>query len=448
MKSKTIVIGLGITGYSVVEYLRSKDQSVSVIDTRLSPPKLQDLIQHYPEVDYFLGEFSNIQLEDAECIVVSPGISLKHSALLKAKEDGVLIKGDIQLFFENVKKPVVGITGTNAKSTVTTLVGLMLQDAGKNVAIGGNLGIPALDLLRTNPDADYFVLELSSFQLEAIQNISLEVACILNITPDHLDRYDSFQDYCQAKWRIYSGAKYRVANLDDFNTWSVLTEAQARETTYFSFSPTKSAEFGIADHLGRRYLVKGLQVLIDASELFLIGKHDQGNALAAIAIGTCLKIPLESMLQTLRKFKGLPHRCAWVRELNGVRWYNDSKGTNVGATQAAIEGLGSAIFGKVIVILGGISKQADFSPLIPFLKQYVSCAILIGEAALDLEKICESNVDYVHANSMQDAVEKAYQKAKLGDVVLLSPACASFDMFKDYIHRGEVFTQAVHEIRA
>lgn len=446
MKEKIIVIGLGITGYSVVQYFREKNIPVLVMDTRLSPPKLADLIQYYPEVNYILGDLTKEPLEGAERIVLSPGIGLQHPALQWAIEHGIPIQGDIQIFLDQVKVPVVGITGTNAKSTVTTLVGLMAEQAGKKVGVGGNLGTPVLDLLRRQADADCFVLELSSFQLETMQDFSLAVACILNITPDHLDRYDSFSEYCQAKWRIYSGAKYKVANLDDHNTFAILNEAERQNCHYFTVvSPTNQA-FGIAEHQGKSYLMKGQQILMGVDELPFVGLHNQSNALAALAIGEGLQLPMHSMLQTLRSFKGLPHRCQWVREVNGVRWYNDSKGTNVGATQAAVEGLGAVIPGKIILILGGVSKQADFSPLIPLLKKYVSFAILIGEATSDLQRVCEGNVDYALANTMEEIIQIAYGKAKAGDAVLLSPACASFDWFKDYAHRGEVFVNAVNQL--
>jgi UDP-N-acetylmuramoylalanine--D-glutamate ligase len=356
-------------------------------------------------------------------------------------ERGIPVIGDIELFAHAVKVPVISITGTNAKSTVTTLVGLMAAAAGCHVEVGGNLGVPALALLSANPNANLFVLELSSFQLETTYSLKSAVATVLNITPDHMDRYDDLADYTRAKQRVYQHAEVAVCNRDDR-----LTDTNAPRKIYFTLGIPKENEFGLQTKNNITYLAHGDHLLMPTTDLPVIGKHYQANALAALAIGYGYGWSFEPMLAVLREFNGLPHRCQFVRERDQVRWYNDSKGTNVGATLAAIEGLGSEIKEKLILIAGGVGKNADFSELAPGIEKYTRHVVLIGDAANDIAHAIGNRASISFASTMDEAIHQAEHAAKPGDCVLLSPACASFDMFKNYEHRGCVFTELVEKL--
>lgn len=434
-----VVVGLGITGYSCVRYLVGQGIPVAVVDTRLEPPRLQELKQNFPQLQVVLGCLDETLLAQAHTIVLSPGVALHEPAIAKQVAQGVLVVGDIELFASAAKAPIVAITGSNAKSTVTTLVGKMAKEAGLNVKVGGNLGYPALDLL--SEKASIYVLELSSFQLETTRSLQAQVATVLNLTPDHMDRYANFEEYKKAKLGIYHNCQVAVCNRDDINTECGDNYKQRR--FYFTLQEPVQNEFGLVQKNNEFYLAFEDEILLPVSALPIRGRHYQANALAALAIGHGLGLPMKKMLQVLRDFKGLDHRCQLVRELNSVSWYNDSKGTNVGATLAAIEGLGSEIKGKIILIAGGVGKNADFSSLRLAVSQYVRTAILIGEAAPVLATAWHNACEIVHAISMEDAVNYAEQKAHPSDCVLLSPACASFDMFRNYEHRGEIFAQLV-----
>lgn len=436
-----VVVGLGATGLSCAQYLKKQGQHVAVTDTRSNPPHLTALQQTCPDVQVALGGFDAALLNQASQVILSPGIALREPTIAQQVARGIPVIGDIELFAQAVKVPVIAITGTNAKSTVTTLVGKMAEAAGYNVQVGGNLGIPALDLLQQYPDANLFVLELSSFQLETTYSLRPTVATVLNVTPDHMDRYDTVEAYQQAKYRVYHECDVAVCNRDDAMT--ECHEKTGAHKIYFTLNKPNEGEFGLLTASGETYLAYGNQLLLPVNELPVMGKHYQANALASLAIGHGYGFPMEAMLQVLREFKGLPHRCQFVRELNGVRWYNDSKGTNVGATQAAIEGLGSEIPGKLILILGGVGKNADFRTLLPVVEKYSRHVVLIGEVANELAEVLGDRVAHSFAGSMQEAVEQAAANAQSQDSVLLSPACASFDMFKNYEHRGEVFTGIV-----
>lgn len=435
-----VIVGLGVTGLSCARYLSQKNIPFAVTDTRLLPPQLAEFKQRYPDVLLSLGKLDERLLQEAHTLVVSPGVSLKEPALARQIANGTPVIGDIELFARESQKPLIAITGTNAKSTVTTLVGEMAARAGFNVKVGGNLGVPALDLLQS-PDTALFILELSSFQLETTFSLSPVVSTVLNITPDHMDRYATFDDYCQAKQRIYSNCQVAVCNRDDARTDS--RYPFKKEKLQFTLSMPNDNEFGLVKQKNLTYLAYGNQVLMPTTELPIVGQHYQANALAALAIGHGFGFHMSSMLETLRLFKGLPHRCQLVREREGVYWYNDSKGTNVGATLAAVEGLGSEVEGKLILIAGGISKSADFSPLMPSIEKYVKTIILIGEAAPILASMIGNRVDTQFAQSMEEAVFLSDKAASAGDSVLLSPACASFDMFKNFEHRGNVFMEIV-----
>ncbi len=438
-KDLYIIIGLGTTGFSCAEYLRARDIPFAVMDTRTNPPHLTQFKERYPDVVLSLGEFDDTLLSSASKLIISPGLSLKHPAIAKQIARGVPVIGDIELFARDVTSPVIAITGTNAKSTVTTLVYEMAKTAGINAKVGGNLGVPALELLDKN--VELFVLELSSFQLETTHTLKPSVATVLNVTPDHMDRYNTFAEYCFAKKHVYSNCHVAVCNRDD--PFTDCGDEFTKQKLQFTLDVPKEKEFGLIEKNKETYLAFENQILMPVNELPILGRHYQANALAALAIGHGQGFPLKPMLQTLVQFKGLPHRCQLVRERNGVLWYNDSKGTNVGATLAAIEGLGNVIKGKLILIAGGVGKNADFSPLILPIEKYVKTVVLIGEAAPVIANVLGDRVEVIITKTMDEAVFIADKVADSGDSVLLSPACASLDMFDNFEHRGRVFSEIV-----
>lgn len=439
-----IVVGLGATGLSCVRYLDQLGIPVAVTDTRMEPPYLSDLKDMYPNVEASLGRLDEDMLAQAAKIVLSPGICLRTPPIVQQIKRGASVIGDIELFAQGVKVPVMAITGTNAKSTVTMLVGKMAEAQGLKVQVGGNLGTPALNLLLEHPNAELFVLELSSFQLETTYSLKTKVSTVLNITPDHMDRYQNFAEYQNTKKRIYQNSEVIVCNYDDPLTY--FQHPSIRQTLYFSLNQSQKGMFGLRIKNNITYLAFENTPLLPTHELKVTGKHYQANALAALAMGYGFGFSMDAMLKALREFQGLPHRCQFVRELNQVKWYNDSKGTNVGATEAAIEGLGSQIEGKLILIAGGIGKNANFSPLVPLLEKYSRHVVLMGESAHELATVIAERVPISFAKSMEEAVYQAASLSKPHDSVLLSPACASFDMFKNFEHRGEVFMQLVTKL--
>ncbi len=439
-----VIVGLGATAMSCARYLTQQQIPIAVADTRANPPNLAHFQQIYPNIETVLGRLDNGLLDKAVKLIVSPGISIQEPAIARQISRGTSVVGDIELFAEVVKAPVIAITGTNAKSTVTTLVGEMAKMAGLRTQVGGNLGVPALDLL-TTPDPDVYVLELSSFQLETTYSLAPKVATILNVTPDHMDRYGTLQDYRLAKHRVYSHCQVAVCNRDDPAT--EVDDQQIERKLHFTLKRPGPDEFGLLNKNGEFYLAFEDQLLMPVRELPVLGRHYQANALAALAIGYGFGLPMEPMIETLIEFKGLEHRCQLVCERKNVSWYNDSKGTNVGATLAAIDGLGPEITGKLILIAGGVGKNADFAPLVPAIAKYARTVILIGEAAPILADVLNDRVDICFANSMDEAVSIADNVAEPGDSVLLSPACASFDMFNNFEHRGKVFTEVVQGLK-
>ena len=434
-----VIVGLGATALSCARYLTQQHIPIAFADTRATPPNLERFTKAYPGVPLILGTLENSLLDQATTLVVSPGVSIALPAIAKQIKRGATVIGDIELFARATRAPIIAITGTNAKSTVTTLVGMMAIAAGLRTEMGGNLGTPALDLL-SDYNAEVYVLELSSFQLETTHTLAPRVAAMLNFTPDHMDRYEKLEDYKAAKHRIFSYCEVAVCNRDD-----EATDAQqySDRKIQFTLQTPRASEFGLLEENGQSWLAFGEQKLMPVRDLPILGRHYQANALAALAIGYGFGLPMEPMLKTLVQFHGLDHRCQLVRERNDIRWYNDSKGTNVGATLAAIEGLGPEIDGKLILIAGGVGKNADFSPLVPAIAKYVRTVILIGEAAPILAVILTDRVEICFAKNMQEAVALADQAAMPGDSVLLSPACASLDMFNNFEHRGEVFTEVV-----
>jgi UDP-N-acetylmuramoylalanine--D-glutamate ligase len=440
-----VVVGLGKTGLSCVRFLKARGYAVAVNDTRMTPPGLDELRAEFPGVEVSLGGLDAALLRRADEIIASPGISVNEPELAAAsRESGVPVAGDIELFCREARAPIVAITGANAKSTVTTLVGLMASNAGIDVGVGGNLGLPVLDMLRLQGDQSLYVLELSSFQLETTHSLKAAVSVVLNISEDHMDRYDSMQAYCEAKYRIFRNCHHRVINRDDALTSPVLTNVVPE--TSFGLSAPAAGDFGVIVVDGEKFLAHGEEVLMPVREMKIRGDHNVVNALACLALGQAVGLPMPVMLETLRTFKGLPHRCELVSEQAGVAWYNDSKGTNVGATLAAINGLGAAIDGKLILIAGGVGKGQDFSPLSEPLTRFAKALVLIGEDGPKIGTAVAENVQRVSADSLIKAVALAKEMAAPGDAVLLSPACASFDMFKHYEDRGDQFVAAVHAV--
>ena len=436
-----VIIGLGVTGLSAARFLRSKGVDFVVMDTRENPPNLDEFLKEFAQIPMTLGVLNQEHLNNAEEIIVSPGLSVQLPELQEAAEHGAKLIGDAELFSRAVKAPVVAVTGSNAKSTVVTLVGEMIKAEGYRVAVVGNIGQPMLDAV--NDDVDFYVVELSSFQLETTFSLKAEVATILNLSEDHMDRYDSMVEYHQAKQRIYQGAKNIVINRHD-----KFTEPQegnvARQYSFGLDNPDKNG-FGKLDQADQAYLVFEEDTLMPVSEVFLRGLHNLSNILASMALGYCIGLSIKSMVKVASSFSGLPHRCQLVRQINGIDFINDSKATNVGAASAALAGFSNAKE-KIILIAGGESKDADFSPLKTLVSELVKLVILIGKDAKKIALSLSENTEKVFVETMNDAVKLARKKASSGDVVLLSPACASFDMFSGFEERGDVFVQAVKEL--
>ena len=437
-----IVVGLGKSGMSLVRFLANRGVSFAVADTRENPPELETLRREYPQVDVRCGELDVEFLCRADELYVSPGLALATPALQQAAARGVKLSGDIELFARYAKAPIVAITGSNAKSTVTTLVGEMAAAAGKHVAVGGNLGTPALDLL--SDDVELYVMELSSFQLETTDQLGAEVATVLNISEDHMDRYSGLPAYHLAKHRVFRGARQVVVNRQDVLTRPLIGEGLPCWT--FGLNKPDFHGFGLREENGEKYLAFQFDNLMPVRELKIRGAHNQANALAALALGHAVGLPMDSMLESLRNFGGLEHRCQWLRERDGVSYYDDSKATNVGAALAAIEGLGADIPGKLVLIAGGDGKGADFSGLRAPVAAHCRAVVLIGRDAELIAQALGDGVPLIRVATLNEAVQRCAERAQTGDAVLLSPACASFDMFKNYEERGRLFAQAVGDL--
>ncbi|WP_040261834.1 UDP-N-acetylmuramoyl-L-alanine--D-glutamate ligase [Pseudomonas massiliensis] len=437
-----IVVGLGKSGMSLVRFLAKQGVAFAVADTRENPPELATLRQAFPQVEVRCGELDPEFLCRASELYVSPGLALATPALAEAAARGVRLSGDIDLFARHARAPIVAITGSNAKSTVTTLVGEMAQAAGKRVAVGGNLGTPALDLLAE--DVELYVLELSSFQLETTHQLNAQVATVLNLSEDHMDRYSGMPAYHLAKHRIFRGARHVVINRQDALTRPLLRDDMTLSS--FGLDGPDFNSFGIVEEAGARYLARGRERLLAVTELKVRGAHNQANALAALALGSAAGLPMASMLDALRGFSGLAHRCQWLRERNGVSWYDDSKATNVGAALAAIRGLGEDIDGKLVLVAGGDGKGAEFADLRRPVSQYCRAVVLLGRDAERLAAALDPELPRYHVADLDAAVARCAQLAQPGDAVLLSPACASLDMFRNYEERGRLFAQAVEAL--
>ena len=435
---RALIVGLGQTGLSCARFLGRLGVDFDIADSREHPPALASFSEEFPQVSPRLGHFDPQFFEHAQELILSPGVSVETPAIASAAAAGVHVIGDIELFARHASAPIVAVTGSNGKSTVTALVGEMARDQDRQVGVGGNIGTPALELL-ADKEPELHVLELSSFQLETTRTLDAAAAVVLNVSADHLDRHSTMDSYLSAKRRVYRGHGIMVVNRDDPRVMAMVE--RNRRVIRFGLGPPQPGDFGLIRRDGDEWLAWGQDLLMPCAELRLRGRHNVANALAALALGCAVGLGVDDMLRTLRRFGGLPHRCQWVAQQAGVDWYNDSKGTNVGAALAAIEGLEPA--GKLVVIAGGEGKGADFRPLRAAVSKRVRALILIGRDAPRLEQALDGLVPVSYAADMVQAVDSARSLARAGDAELLSPACARFDMFQDFRERGEAVEAAV-----
>ncbi|RUR28227.1 UDP-N-acetylmuramoyl-L-alanine--D-glutamate ligase [Vreelandella nanhaiensis] len=442
----TVVVGLGLSGRAICRHLARTGKPFVVADTRREPPGLEALCADYPGVKVYCGPLTELDFTDACEVVLSPGVDPDSPGLeglaerINPQTHEPMLVGETALFTRINRAPVAAITGSNAKSTVTTLLGEMAKASGLRVAVGGNLGTPALDLLADEPEAELYILELSSFQLETTPALGAKAAAFLNLSEDHLDRHGDMQAYRMVKQRIFTRAQYAIVNQDDPLTWPAY---KGPEVIPFSSNPPTEDGWGLMWQGAELMLMQGRTAWVSASELSIAGQHNYMNALAALAMGQALGFDALAMVKALKAFTGLAHRSETVAHINGVTWINDSKGTNVGATLAAINGLGATLKGRLVWLGGGVGKGADFSPLAMPLANCAREALVFGE---DRERISQAITPHVtvrQVNDLTQAMEAAFAIAEPGDCVLLSPACASFDQFSGYQARGEAFRRWV-----
>ena len=452
-----LVLGLGESGLASALWCARQGARVRVADTRAAPPYLEELRRRVAGADFLPGEFAPALLAGVDLLVLSPGLPGDMTVVVAARAAGIPVAGEIELFAWGVRSldqgaPVLAITGTNGKTTTTALVGHLLRAAGKSAGVAGNISPAALTALMAAQDAaalpQIWVLELSSFQLETTATLNPAAATVLNISEDHLDRHAGIDGYAAAKARIFSGDGVQVLNRDDARVRAMALPG--RGVMSFGLDvPPAPADFGLRTKNGEAWLAQGERFLLPLSALPLAGLHNAANAMAALALCAGIGFDAQTLLPALRNFGGLPHRVEKVAEIDGVTWYDDSKGTNVGATAAALAGLGGGIGRKSVVILGGDGKQQDFSPLRDAVAQHARAAVLIGRDGPAIARaIAASGVKTEAAADMDDAVLRAAALAQRGDAALLSPACASFDMFRNYEHRAEVFVAAVRRLDA
>ncbi len=446
-KGKSVlVLGLGETGLSMVRWLSAQSAHLRVADSRSAPPGLAEVGQFVAPGQIYCGNFNDALFDGIELIAISPGVPLRDPAVARAVARGVAVVGDIELFAQSLPKDnrphILAITGANGKTTVTSMVEHLCKAAGKDAVAAGNISPAVLDVVleRGVNQPEVWVLELSSFQLETTSSLNADAATVLNICEDHLDRYADMDEYSAAKARIFSGCGVQVLNRDDERSMS-MARKHCKTITFGLGLPETGSDFGIGRAEDEIWLMQGKRRLIKASELQVAGMHNVANALAALALSRAIDFPMHTLLDALRSFKGLPHRVEHVAQIDGIAYYDDSKGTNVGATIAALQGLGC----KAVLIAGGEGKGQDFTPLNPVVAQHARAVVLIGrDAPLIAMALNGCGVDVLRAEDMTDAVRLATRLAQGGDAVLLSPACASFDMFRNYEHRAEVFVEAVN----
>lgn len=441
-KGVTLVVGLGLSGRAICRHLSRLNTPYMVADTRSAPPGLDDFRTAHPGIDVHCGALTALDLRDVEEVVISPGLDPRMPGLkeiadqVNPRTGEPRVVGEMALFVRATKTPIAAITGSNAKSTVTTLLGEMAAAAGVNAAVGGNLGTPALDLLASHGDAELYILELSSFQLETTPHLGASCAAFLNLSEDHLDRHGDMHGYHAAKQRIFIGARHAVVNADDALTWP---DYPVDQLAYFSHRAPVAEEWGLALYQNQLTLMQGAEPWLSIDELPITGQHNYTNALAALAMGQALGFAAAPMCSALRAFKGLPHRSEVIARINGVTWVNDTKGTNVGATLAAIKGIGATLAGRLILLAGGVGKGADFTPLAEPLAQCARQALLFGLDAPRLAQALAGQVATQQVDDLTQAMQIAFEIAQPGDCVLLSPACASLDQFANYQARGELF---------
>jgi UDP-N-acetylmuramoylalanine--D-glutamate ligase len=437
LAGKTVlVLGLGDTGLSVARWVERAGGAARVADTRASPPKRKEFAG-----ELHAGAFTPRLLHRVDLVCVSPGIAVAEPLVREAVQKGIPVVGDIELFAWHNRVPVLAVTGTNGKTTVTALTGHLLRAAGVDCEVAGNIGPPALQAcekrLESGKPPQAWVLELSSYQLETTWSLAPAAAAMLNLTEDHLDRYASLEEYAAAKARIFIGTRVQVLNRDDAHSLA-MAQPGTEAITFGLDAPALERDFGVAGG----QLLRGKRQILAVEELALRGSHNVANALAACALVSvldqALDLKADALAHGLKTFQGLPHRLQLVARRRGVEWYDDSKGTNVGATVAALRGLGR----RTVLILGGEGKGQDFSPLREPVREFAAHVLLIGRDAPLIEKVVAGE----KCGSLEEAVQKASEIAQAGEVVLLSPACASFDMFRDYRHRGEAFAQAVRRL--
>ena len=439
LNRRVLVVGLGKSGASTARYLQREGAALCLTDSRAAPPGIGELRQQIPQGGFQTGSFAApLPLSQFDFAVVSPGVPLDDPFVIALKAAGVELIGDIELFARAATAPVIGITGSNGKSTVTALVGAMAEAAGMKVGVGGNLGTPALDLL--DPSIQLYVLELSSFQLETTETLKLVAATMLNISPDHLDRHGSLERYIAAKARIYAHAEVAIVNRDDRATHT--GAHTARGVMSFGLDVPQKKHFGLIEHGDEAWAARGETPLFPIRGLKIEGSHNAANALAAFALAEAAGINEAGIFKGLYGFPGLAHRCEWVADINGVSWINDSKGTNVGATLAALQGLQ----GPLVWLGGGQGKGQDFTALRVPLVEKARAAILFGEDAERIERDLAGKLPVQRAPDLAAAVAIAHELAQHGDRVLLSPACASLDQFKNYEERGARFRELVQKL--
>ena len=440
-KRKALVVGLGKTGLSCVKFLVAKGADVSVVDSRDLPPMYRTLQDQLPEVPVYTGPFEDEHFLAADFIVVSPGVALDQAPIGIAREQDIEVIGDVELFLREVEAPVLAVTGSNGKSTVTALVGDMCLQHGLNVEVAGNIGVPVLDLLHERERwLDCVVLELSSFQLESTTSLRAHASALLNLSEDHMDRYPSFDEYIQTKGRIFAGDGVAVVNRNDPNVIRALPEGKLF-VSFGNDAPPTDQDYGLVELGGLTWLARGSDNLMPATSVPLAGRHNLLNALASFALAEQMNVSVGSCIRAVEQFQGLPHRMELVLEKAKVCWINDSKATNVGASVAALNGLTT----PVVLIAGGDGKGADFFPLREPIIKRARAVVLLGRDAPKIARSITNLVPVVNAVDMKDAVAQAKSLAVPGDTVLLSPACASFDMYDNFEQRGEHFKSLVQE---